>query len=201
MSKLPARMTRRRPVLACLLALVAALALSACGSSHKPLNHEDNTGAGGVNSEYITLGGLKYQVQVSRVLNPYSVEDAAYLAGIPPTLATLPPGQEWFGVFMLVLNPGDKPEPSVADFVLSDTQGTKYTPVALPSVNVYGYRPELVAAGGQIPTKDSPAYYSQTQASLLLFRIATTEFDNRPLTLTLIDPNDPTQTATVTLDV
>ncbi len=77
MSKLRARMTvRRRPALASLLVLALALALSACGSSHTPLNHEDNTGAGGVNSDYITLDGLKYQVQVSRLLDPYKVEDA-----------------------------------------------------------------------------------------------------------------------------
>lgn len=202
MSKLPARMTvRRRPVLACLLTLLAALALSACGSSHTQLNHEDNTGAGGVNSDYISLGGLKYQVQISRTLNPYKVEDAAYLAGIPPRLAQLPPGQEWFGVFMLVLNPGHLPEPAASDFTLSDTRGNMYKPVALPTTNQYAYRPVTIAAGQQIPIVDSPAYYSPTQAALLLFQIPTSEFDNRPLTLTLTDPTDPTKTATVTLDV
>jgi len=202
MSKLPARMTvRRRPVLASLLVLLAALALSACGSSHTQLNHEDNTGAGGVNSEYITLGGLKYQVQISRVLNPYSVEDSGYLAGIPPRLAQLPPGQDWFGVFLLVLNPSHVAQPSVSDFVLSDTQNNKFRPVPLPTTNVYAYHAVTVAPGQQIPEINSTAYYSQTQAALLLFKIPVGEFDNRPLTLTLTDPTDPTQTATVTLDV
>jgi hypothetical protein len=202
MGKLPARMTvRRRPVLASLLVVLVALALSACGSSHTPLNHEDNTGAGGANSEYITLGGLKYQVQLSRVLNPYKVEDAAYLTGIPASLAQLPAGQEWFGVFMLVLNPSDKPAPAATDFTLSDTQGSTYKPVALPKVNLYAYEPVTLAPGQQIPKVDSTAYYSPTQAALLLFQIPVSEFDNRPLTLTIVDPTDPTQKATVTLDV
>ncbi len=202
MDKLPARMNaRRRLPLAILLVLLAALALSACGDSHTPLTHEDNTGAGGVNSNYITLDNVKYQVQISRELNPYKVEDMGYLAGIPASQQQPPPGYVWFAVFLLALNPGHNPEPVVSSFTLSDTEDNVYTPLKLPAENMYAYRPTTLAPGQQIPIVDSAAYYSPTQASLLLFKIPTSAYDNRPLTLTLTDPADPTKTATVTLDV
>lgn len=202
MDKLPARMTpRRRPIIAILLVLLAALALSACGDSHTPLTHEDNTGAGGVNSNYITLGGVKYQVQVSRELNPYKVEDAAYLAGLPTAKLQPPPGYLWFAVFLLALNPGHQTQPLVSSFTLSDTQGNVYHPIPLPAGNLYAYHATTLAPGKQVPDVDSTAYYGPTQASLLLFQIPVSAYSNRPLILTLTDPTDPTKTATVTLDV
>jgi len=191
---------RRRPALASLVAVLAMLALSACGASHKPLTHEDNTGAGGVNSDYITLDNLKYQVQVSRQLNPYSTEDGDYLSGIPAGGLYPPAGQLWFGVFLLVLNPTKHPEPAVSSFSLSDTQNDVYKPVALPAGNPYAYRPLTLAGGQQIPQVDSTAYYDDTQASLLLFKINQSAYANRPLTLTLVDPENPAKTGTVTLD-
>ncbi len=111
------------------------------------------------------------------------------------------PGEAWLGVFMLVLNPSGKPAPAVSSFKLTDTQGNVYTPVTLPAGNPYAYRAATLAPGQQIPTIDSTAYYGPTQASLLLFKIPTSAFDNRPLTLTLTDPTDPAETATVTLDL
>jgi hypothetical protein len=202
MGKLPARMAaRRRQALAILLALVAALALGACGDSHTPLTHEDNTGAGGVNSNYVTLGGVKYQVQVSRQLNPYKESDLAYLAGIPQAARYPQPGYLWFAVFLLALNPSSTPAQSVSSFSLSDTQGNVYYPLTLPGANLYAYHATVLAPGQQIPTVDSPGYYSPTQASLLLFKVPVSVYDNRPLVLTLTDPTDPSQTATVTLDV
>lgn len=202
MDKLPARMTaRRRLPVAILLVVLAALALSACGDSHTPLTHEDNTGAGGVNSNYITLGGVKYQVQISRELNPYKVEDAAYLSGIPAAKRQPPPGYVWFAVFLLALNPGHSPEPVASTFALNDTQGNVYTPITLPAGNLYAYHATTLQPGQQIPIVDSTAYYSPTQAALLLFQIPTSAYDNRPLTLTFSDPADPTKVGTVTLDV
>ena len=202
MGKLPARMTvRLRFILASLLLVLAALALSACGSSHTPLKHEDNTGAGGVDSDYITLDGVRYQVQISRLLNPYTEEDSQYLATFGAAARDLPAGQAWFAVFLLALNPGKQPKPSVSDFTLSDTENNTYTPVPLPADNLYAYRAATIPAGGQIPPVDSAAFYSPTQASLLLFKMPLTAFNNRPWTLTLTNPTDPTDTATVNLDV
>ncbi len=202
MGKLPARMAaRRRQALAILLALLAVVALAACGDSHTALTHEDNTGAGGVNSNYVTLNGVKYQVQVSRQLNPYKVEDASYLLGIPAAARQPEPGYLWFAVFLLALNPGHTTEPVVSSFSLSDTQGNVYFPATLPATNLYAYRATALAPGQQIPAVDSPGYYSPTQASLLLFKVPISVYDDRPLTLTLVDPVDASQTATVTLDV
>ena len=37
---------------------------------------------GATEGTYLDLGGLKYQVQISRLLNPSSIEDRAYLVGL-----------------------------------------------------------------------------------------------------------------------
>jgi len=49
---------------------------------------------------YVPIGGLKYQVQISRILNPYTAEDEAYLEGVAGGPESVPPGQVWFGVFI-----------------------------------------------------------------------------------------------------
>ena len=61
-------------------------------------------------------------MQISRLLNPYTIEDAGYLAGLPAGEIHPPAGYEWLGVFLLALNPTDHPLPSASSFQLSDTQ-------------------------------------------------------------------------------
>ena len=197
--KSPARNARTRAlsVLGCVL---AGVALAACGSSHTPLTHEDNTGAGGINSSYVSLGDLQYQVQLSRALNPYLVEDRSYLAGIPPAALHPPPGQLWFAVFLLVVNNSDSTALAANHFLLTDTEGNTYRPVALPEVNPFAYRPGPIPKGGQIPVVGSPAYYGPTQSALLLFKIPTSAYDNRPLIMT-IHPQGIRSIGSVTLDV
>lgn len=206
MSKLPARMPRRLPskLLSLPVAAIAVLALSACGSSHTPVTHEDNTGAGGINSAYLSIGPLKYQIEISRQLNPYSVEDKDYLEGIPTATQQLPAGFLWFGVFVLVLNDtkgAQQPASPAQTFTLTDTQGDVYRPVALPAVNPYAYTDAQVQPGAQIPTVDSTAYFGPTQAALVLYKLPVSIYDNRPLTLQIVDPNNPQHVGTVTLDV
>ena len=60
-------MSRRLVTL--LLVALAALVVGACG------NKEDKTLHGATEGIYIDVGGLKYQVQISRVLNPTDRED------------------------------------------------------------------------------------------------------------------------------
>ena len=61
-------------------------------------------GESGANAPYLNVGPLIYQVQLSRELNPYNIEDSAYLQGLTPAQRQLEPGQEWFAVFMQVYN-------------------------------------------------------------------------------------------------
>ena len=70
---------RKLPLLA--LVLLAALALGACGDSHTKVTTGTYAGESGANAPYLDVGPLVYEVQLSRQLNPYDVEDAAYLQG------------------------------------------------------------------------------------------------------------------------
>jgi hypothetical protein len=202
MGKLPARMTPRSlPKLVTLLLALACLLLAACGSSKTPVADENNTGANGVNSTPITLGALEYQVAISRSLNPFDSEDISYLQGIPQKQLNPPPGQTWLAVFLLVKNNSKRSATPATAISLADTQGNTYTPLALPAGNPFGYRPELIPPGGGIPFQDSVAANGPTQASLLLFKIPVTSLDNRPLVLTITDPENLAEKGKVTIDV
>ena len=64
----------RRP-LVLIAVLLAGLALNACGKADEP------TSEGETEAVYLDLDGLQYQVQISRQLNPYDVEDSYYVRG------------------------------------------------------------------------------------------------------------------------
>src|SRR6478609_6147343 len=93
---------RKLPLLAA--ALLVALALGACGDSHTKVTTGTYAGESGQNAPYLDVGPLVYEVQLSRELNPYDVEDAPYLEGLSGEQAKLEPGQEWFAVFVQVFN-------------------------------------------------------------------------------------------------
>ncbi len=175
------------------VALAAVLGLSACG------NKESETKKSASEAAYLDLSGLKYQVQVSRQINPADPEDRDYLRGLPAADETLPAGTVWFGVFMRVENEGKDAIPSSRDFTIKDTQGNLFKPV--PVVNAFGYAPEVVRGGGYIPNQERLAAYAGTQGELLLYKIPTTSLDNRPLQLTIRSPQDPKESVEVDLDV
>ena len=96
----PARIARAfgKPSLLALM-LVSALALSACSdNSHTRVTTGTYAGESGQNAPYLNVGPLIYEVQLSREMNPFDTEDAAYLQGLSPAERQLAPGQEWFGV-------------------------------------------------------------------------------------------------------
>jgi hypothetical protein len=184
----------RRP-LTILLALAAATALAACGNKEHKVLHGSTEGI------YLDLGELKYQVQISRVLNPSSPEDRAYLVGLPASQRELPAGQEWFAVFMRVQNEHEDALPAARNYTITDTQDTKFRPLPLGPDNVFAYRAGNVAGHSLIPPPDSPPSEGSIQGSLLLFRIPTRNLENRPLELSIASPDTPGLRATVDLDV
>src|SRR5436305_14278989 len=123
------RPLRKFVVLGC--ALLAALVLGACGSSHTKVSTGTYAGESGANAPYLNLGPLVYQVQLSRQLNPTNSEDAAYLQGVPYAEGRLAPGEEWFGVFMQVYNNTDEAHQAAENITISDTEGNVYHPVAI----------------------------------------------------------------------
>ena len=176
-------MTVRRRAALLIAAALLALAVTGCGSSAIIGGHGEDEGT------YLTIGNLKYQVQVSRQLNPYDIEDRAYLSGLPAS-EKLRPDEEWFAVFMRVQNRTDRPLPAATTFQLRDTAGNVYTPVPLQPSNPFAYFGETVPAKSQLPLPDSPAAnFPGLNGALLLFRLRNFSFiENRPLVLTVYPP-------------
>lgn len=183
------------------LALLAAFALAACGSSATKVTIGTYAGESGQNAPYLNVGPLVYEVQLSRELNPANVEDAAYLQGLSPLQRRLAPGQEWFAVFIQVYNHSSVAHLGASTIAISDTQNNLYTPIVPSQTNQFAYRGGLIPANSQIPVAGSIAADGGTQGALLLYKIQVVSLDNRPLTIHIVDPLNATQRASAELDV
>jgi hypothetical protein len=185
------------------LSVLAALALGACGDSHTKVSGGTYAGESGANAPYLDVGPLVYEVQISRELNPYDVEDSSYLVGLTPAQRHLAPGQEWFGVFLQVYNNTEAPHLAAppATLKISDTQKNVYIPIEPDATNPFAYRAGVVPAKSRVPAPNTVASFGPTQGALLLYKISIVSLDNRPLTLTLVDPLNPANTASAELDV
>jgi hypothetical protein len=183
------------------LALLAALALGACGDSHTRVSTGTYAGESGANAPYLDVGPLVYEVQLSRALNPADTEDSSYLAGLPPAERALSAGEAWFAVFMQVYNNDSVTRAAATALTISDTQGNVYAPAPPGPGDAFAYRGGEVPAKGQLPLPGSVANSGATQGALLLYKIRAVSLDNRPLTLKIVDPSDPSATASAELDV
>jgi hypothetical protein len=190
----------RKPSLL-VLALVAVTALGACGEAHTKVTTGTYAGESGANAPNLDVGALVYQVQISRELNPFDTEDAAYLQGLSTIQRTLAPGQEWLAVFVQVYNHTSRALPAATSLTITDTQGNSYTPVGSDQNNQFAYRGGAVPAQGRLPVADSTAAAGYTQGALLLYKIQIVSLDNRPMKLTIVDPANASQTASAELDV
>jgi len=187
----------RLPLLAA-AALFAALTLVACGGTgDSPTTHGESEGS------YIQAGPLIYQVQMSRELNSANVEDAEYLEGLPADTPRLAGDEEWFGVWLWVQNDTDEAHPSASDFKIVDTTGTEYEPIALPANNPLAYQSTTVESDGFQPVKPDPESAAGTgpnNGEMLLFKLRTDVYANRPLELE-ITPPDGGEPSSVVLDL
>lgn len=180
-----------------LAALLAATTLAACGAAHQPTAHGDSEGA------YIKAGPLIYQVQISRELNPSNVQDRQFLAGLPGGTVKPAADEEWFGVWLRVQNPTSRSAPLASQFKIVDTLGNEYTPVPLPASNVFSYQPRnLQGTNGQPlePDPNSAAGEGSIQGTMLLFKLNTSVYANRPLELEITPPGGGSP-STVELDL
>ena len=186
-------MQLRRLVATTVVAVAAATSLAACGSEEEPT-------AGATEGIYVNTGDLKYQVQISRQLNEKDFEDRDYLTGLPVGSA-LRPGQEYFAVFMRVFNKTDEDHLAASQFVIRDTTGKEYRPIAInTNINRTAYRAAIVHGGDQIPVPGSLARENLTQGGLILFKVENGSYANRPLELNIMPPGGG-EPATVDLDV
>lgn len=157
------------------LAVLGALASAGCG------NKEETVILGHTEGIYVTVDELTYQVQISRILNPASPEDSAYLIGLPegeePT-----PEEVWFGVFMRVENETGQELPAAEAFKIVDTQETVFEPIELdPEVNAFGYEPRAIPPGELLPEPNAASSDNTIQGSLILFKVDVESLYNRPL--------------------
>lgn len=134
--------------------------------------------------EPLELGEMAYDVQLTRFLNPDAAEDADYLEGAPP----LAPGEQYFGVFMTVENDGDEAGVVSSPFKIVDTRGNTYVQDNLDN-------PFALDAGApiepdeEVPGPDTPAANGPIEGSLVLFRLAETAVEDRPLKLEITGPD------------
>jgi hypothetical protein len=190
---------RPRRLAALLAALLATGGLSACGKhvdKAAPVKHAETEGI------YLDLGKLKYQVQVSRQMNPYDTADKALLVGIPADQRTLAPDETWFGVFLRVQNETTKPWLPANDIQIVDTQEKIFKPITFEPTNPFAYRPDMpIPADDVLPLEDTPSYNTPERGALLLFKLKNSDLDNRPLELHIVGRQLPVQTGIVDLDV
>jgi hypothetical protein len=175
--------------------LAAALAVGACGNKHDVVHHGETEGI------YVDVGDLKYQVQISRQLNPADVEDKAYLAGLKPEDRRLENGEVWFAVFIRVQNVTDETLRPAEEYEIEDTVDNKYHPLELAPTNPFAYRATPLPPKSLLPKVDSIASEGTIQGSLLLFKIPGPSLDNRPLEFVIKSPEPGGQPGTVDLDI
>ena len=159
-------------------AIFCALVASGCGNKEEIVTSAHTEGI------YLDIDHLKYQVQISRYMNPNDVEDKSYLIGLPQSTAQPGGDETWFGVFMRVQNTTDKPQTPANDFKIVDTQDNEYRPVPLDTkLNPFAYSAAAIKADSLLPVPDSAASENTIQGSLLLFKVKTESLQNRPLEL------------------
>jgi hypothetical protein len=186
--------TRLRTPLLALLALAALVALTGCGNRKDVITSSETEGP------YLDVGGLQYQVQISRQLNPHDTEDSSYFVGVPKPDA-LQPKETWFAVFVRVKNPTGRFVYPAHRFEISDTEGNRYTPVSIGRDNVFAYRATPISPAGVLPANDSAARSSPIGGALLLYRLTLATLANRPLTLHIVGDSGSPREAEVELDV
>ena len=179
------------------LVLGAALAQAGCGNKIEVRTLGETEGL------YIDVGNLKYQVQVSRIINPYDIEDRNYLRGLPS--GTLPPkaDEAWFGVWLRVQNTtSEKTFETAQDFEIVDTQEDTFEPIDYGfEQNVFAYSPRPLGPNAILPNSEEPAGQGPVQGSLLLFKLTTEALQNRPLEFKIKSPENPEEVGIVDLDV
>lgn len=197
-------MDRTRSLAALALALVlAAGVLAGCGddegtageSADPAAEEEEEVFREGLAEP---LGGLQYNVFITRQLNLNLPEDMAYYDG-PPA----PAGSALYGVFLEVCNDDDEGEAhrSADTFLIRDTQGNEFEPIELEETNPFAYQAGVVEAGQCIPRRGSIPQLGPTGGALLLFELPQEATENRPLELEVVGDGAERETLAFELDI
>jgi hypothetical protein len=180
--------------LAFLMLCAAALLVTGCGSKESAIQDAETEGV------TVDYGGLQYQVQISRFLNPNDIEDSYYLRGLPAG-TDLDPGKDavWFAVFMRVKNPSEETLTPTTTFKVTDTEGNEFEPVVMDEKqNPFIYLPGPLEHAHVLPDANQPAGSGPIQGSMILFKLDAPSLQNRPLVLHI---GEGDAAATVDLDL
>ena len=183
-------MTSPRPI-ALLVCALLALGLAACGNEpqERQTYQSENAQVAETEGIYLELSEVKYQVQISRQLNPLITEDRDYLTGISESDLDLADDEEWFAVFMRVENESEEAIRTASRFTIVDTQENEYVPVRIARSNVFAYQGGATVQGEELyPHPDSPAGERPPYAAVLIYKLKRFSLDNRPLELIVDDP-------------
>jgi hypothetical protein len=128
-------LAKRTAAVVCALAIAGGLV--ACGNDKKQGVEEPAR-----EGLALDLGGVDYNVFITRELNLKVPPDQAYYDGPAPGK-----GQTLYGVFIQVCNnSSDGPERQTAEeFEIVDNQGNKFRPTELPADNEFAYHPGKLA--------------------------------------------------------
>lgn len=187
-----------RPISLTSLSLFVALALglSACGNKEDRITRAETEGI------YVNVDELKYQVQLSRQLNPAAIpEDKTFLEGIDEAEAELAPDEVWFAIFVRVENESDVEQTPTEEFELEDQQGNKFEPVEIDEANPFRYDLTPIRPNSYAPGPDTIArQVSSVGGMLRLFKVKYETLDNRPVEL-IIRSTASDEEAIIDIDV
>jgi hypothetical protein len=166
----------------CILALFGVL-LTGCGDNPR----ENDASREGLPER---IGGIDYNVYITRELNLRDVEDSGYYKG-----PEAPPGFALYGVFMTACNPEEDAAspnvPAADDFTVIDTQGNRFKPLPVEANNIFAYQAVPLKHLACIPKSGSLASSGPTNGALLIFKLPLETLENRPLDLEIVSPPDP----------
>jgi hypothetical protein len=192
-------MPRQRSTSAVLFSVLALAGgvLAGCGDNPR----ENNASREGLPEK---VGGIDYNVYITRELNLRDVEDSGYYKG-----PEAPPGFALYGVFLTACNPAESATspnvPAAADFTVIDTQGHRFKPLPMAPGNDFAYNAVPLKHLACIPKRGSLASSGPTNGALLVFQLPIRALENRPLDLEIVSPPDPTtgdrDTGRIELDV
>jgi hypothetical protein len=186
--------SRRYWILACVLAV--SLWLASCGREAHPTVADANN-----NGVYVDAGAVTYQLEVSRQLNQFATEDSQYLTGLPTGTPAPKPNELWYGVFLWAKNQTTTAATTTNSFDIVDTQGNRFFPIQLnTAVNPFAWRSMTLQPSATEPGLDTAASWGPTQGRLLLFKLPTQVYSNRPLTLQIHAQGQPSP-STISLDL
>ena len=175
-----------------LLALLAALALGACGDSHTRVTTGTYAGESGPNAPYLNVGPLIYEVQLSRELNPSTPRTPPTCRASRRPSASSSPARSGSRCSCRSTTTPRSHLPAASEHHDQRHPGQHLHARSLPA------RPTssptaagCVPAKARLPAPDTVAADGPTQGALLLYKIQIVSLDNRPLELKIVDPHEP----------